>query len=153
MKTIKLSKGKAAVVDDCDFEWLSKGTWHINSNGYAQGRLCGVRGYMHRFILGLEPGEECDHINRSKLDNRRNNLRRCSRRENQCNLPDKPNKHGFPGVTYRKQNQKYVARLRVHGVKCHLGTFDTAEEASAAYEAAKAERYAVGSVSMSLSAG
>lgn len=148
MKTIPLSKGKVAVVDDRDFERLSKGTWYLHSNGYAQGRLEGVRVYMHRAVLNLKD-EECDHINRDKLDNRRANLRLCTRRENQCNLPEKPNKLGFSGVTFRKQNQKYVARLRVNGRKVHLGTFDTPEEASAAYLSAKSERDGVGSYSTS----
>jgi len=35
MKRIKLSKGKYALVDDSDFEWLIKWKWHYNSVGYA----------------------------------------------------------------------------------------------------------------------
>ena len=148
MKEIPLSKGKVAVVDDGDFEWLSQGTWHLHPNGYAQGRLDGKRGYMHRFILGLGDGEECDHLNRDKLDNRRLNLRRCTRQVNQRNLPEKLNKHKCPGVYYRHQNNKYVARIRINkGRKEHLGSFDAPEGASAAYEVAKAERDAADSLS------
>jgi hypothetical protein len=137
MKTISLSKGEVAIVDDCDFERLSKGTWHLHPNGYAKGRLEGSRDYMHRYILGLKPGQECDHINRIKLDNRRSNLRVCSRQENQRNLPNKYNKHGFPGVVYRKQNNKYISKIRVDNKRIHLGTFNTAKEAHDAFVKAK----------------
>jgi len=57
VKLLPLSKGEVAIVDDGDFVWLSQGTWHLHDHGYAQGRLNGARGYMHRMILGLEVGK------------------------------------------------------------------------------------------------
>lgn len=47
------------------------------------------------------------------------------------------NSTGFTGVTL--QPRKYVAQIRVDGCLTRLGAFDTPEEASEAYQAAKAK--------------
>ena len=85
MKEIPLTRGKFALVDDEDYEWLSQWKWYCSTTGYA------VRGcknrilYMHREIAKTKPGMLTDHINRNKLDNRKENLRFCSHRENMKN--------------------------------------------------------------------
>lgn len=74
-----------AVVDYEDALRVAVYRWHRNSNGYAarpagQGRIV----LMHRQLLGLSPGDgvEVDHVNRDKLDNRRENLRAGTHAEN-----------------------------------------------------------------------
>lgn len=84
-KEIPLTKGKSAIVDD-DLYWsLSQIKWHY-SGGYAvyfekktRPRKA-VR--MHRLINNTPEGMDTDHINGNKLDNRRANLRTCSRSAN-----------------------------------------------------------------------
>lgn len=68
-----------AVVDILDLDLATGCRWSLNGSGYA----FSTRGFMHRLILGdINPGNEVDHINTRKLDNRRCNLRQLSIREN-----------------------------------------------------------------------
>ena len=74
MKEIKLTKGKVAIVDNDDFEFLNIQKWYLSSHGYA------VTGksphqYMHRIINKTPKNLLTDHINRNTLDNRKINLR------------------------------------------------------------------------------
>ena len=73
-----------------------------------------------------------DHRDCDGLDNRWDNLRECTRRENQGNRRvNSNNSVGIKGV-YR-HGHKYSARISIGGVSKHLGTFETAEAAHAAY--------------------
>ena len=94
MKEIPLSKGFVALVDDEDYEFLSQWKWHVNirgTNKYAQSRKY-IRGVgndkmvkMHRLVMKPKNGEDVDHINGNSLDNRKQNLRLCSRGQNVSN--------------------------------------------------------------------
>lgn len=84
MNTIPLTQGYEATVDDNYYDFLSKFTWHISAQGYAKtaisykikGKLCQQHIPMHHFIIGKPLGKYVvDHINRNKIDNRRDNLR------------------------------------------------------------------------------
>jgi len=87
---------------------------------------------LHRLILNVAKGAEVDHINHKKDDCRRANLRICQRKENMRNrIRQRNNSSGFKGVT--KNREKWLARIKVDGKHIHLGLFDTAEDAHAAY--------------------
>ena len=143
MKTIPLTKGKSAIVDDEDFAALSKHKWCLNNKGYAvrgSGRATGHKTiFMHRVLCATPQGMATDHINGNKLDNRRENLRACTNAENLANrgVP-KNNRTGFKGVSFKKALGKYCARIKINYSEKHLGVFNTAEEAHAAYCAAAA---------------
>lgn len=110
-------------------------------------RLVGVLGeyyYEHRVAWLLHYGEwprgYVDHINRDKLDNRITNLRVCTKQQNIANAgPKKHNKLGVKGVYRRKD--KFRACIRVHGRTKNLGTFDTVQEAAAAYATAARDTF------------
>src|SRR6266513_4663456 len=91
MKKIKLTKGKYALVDDVDFEWLNQWKWHITTNRYASRTLWPSKKdvYMHRIILNAQKGQEVDHINRDPLDNRRSNISLCTHAQNMANKVSK----------------------------------------------------------------
>lgn len=75
-----------------------------------------------------------DHINGNKFDNRLENLRECSSRENSTNLPRHRN-GGLPGAHFRKDKGKWVSYTRdVNGKRIYLGhTWKTEREASLQY--------------------
>jgi hypothetical protein len=140
MKEIPLTKGQVALVNDGDFAWLSQWTWraHKAKNSfyaYRCGKPCLI--YMHRELLGLTPGDgkEGDHRDGNGLNNQRGNLRICTVLENSWNKHRRfLGKHGAWGVEPR--NGRWRARIR-YKLKClSLGTFDTKEEAIAAYNKA-----------------
>lgn len=142
---IELSDGSFALVDHEAYTLVAAINWHHTNNGYARGyagkKLGGPGEYvrMHRFILGLSTSDprEVDHINGDRLDNRRANLRICSRTENGRNLTIySNNSSGFKGVDWHKG--AWRARIKVNKQSNLLGYFSTSEAAYAAYcEAAK----------------
>jgi len=98
------------------------------------------REMLHRLIVGAPVGEVVDHINGDTLDNRRSNLRVCSRAENLWNAGKRRhNTSGFKGVCFDKRDGRWYARIRAVGRVHDLGRYKTAEEAAMAYDAKAAE--------------
>ena len=153
MKKIKLTQGQFALVDDVDYEELSKYKWqanyfkHINSF-YATRHTPARKGkhyviYMHRQILGLERGDgkQGDHKDHNTLDNRRENLRVCTRQQNEMNRkPNQDTTSQFKGVCWDKAKRRWRALIYLNGVSKHLGFFNEEKEAALAYNIA-AKKY------------
>ena len=112
--------------------------------GYTCCTVEGHRCFAHRlawcYVYGYWPDGELDHINGVRDDNRISNIRLSNRVENNLNKhgPRADNKSGFRGVVAHKN--RWRADFQADGVQQYLGLFDTAEEAYAAYLAAKAKR-------------
>src|SRR5688500_7265529 len=79
MKEIALTQGRTALVDDEDYEWLSKWRWHFQATGPGYASRDQHRILMHRVIMQAAKGEVIGHRNGNTLDNRRTNLYRASR--------------------------------------------------------------------------
>lgn len=141
-RSIPLSKGLSALIDEDDYHIVSKYKWH-SSQGYAAATLINEGAstsiLMHRLILNPPPGYVVDHINGTRSDNRRSNIRICSHAENLCNRPMQANNtSGYKGVSWSKRKQKWQALIESKGRQIHLGYYDNKIEAAAAYaEAAK----------------
>jgi hypothetical protein len=148
---IPLTRGYVALVDEEDYERLFTCSWfaHVTHGGlkvYASGRppARGVRRQvlMHRFIVGLDTceGHEVDHINGDTLDNRRGNLRLCSRRQNGANMQPRAGKR-FKGAWYLARTDRWGSQIKVNYKRLHLGYFATEEEAARAYDQAALEHF------------
>jgi len=142
VKEILLANGFVALIDDQDYDVISKHRWSLNSDGYAR---CAVRDpdrpgkqmqlKMHRAVMGLSRGDrlEVDHIDGNKLNNQRANLRICDRTGNNRNVRKRSdNTSGFKGVS-RTASNRWRATITIAGKNISLGTFEAPEEAHAAY--------------------
>lgn len=96
---------------------------------------------MHREILGLSPGDglEVDYINGDGLDNRRENLRNCTRRQNNRNARPRGGSSRYKGVCWDKHCEKWFAYIRVEWDLKRLRYFALEEEAARAHDAAAVE--------------
>lgn len=151
-KSIPLSKGRFALVDDDDYERLAKWTWHsAASYGHAvrrkvvselaPGEKKGAV-WMHREVMNTPDGMITDHINGNPLDNRKENLRICTSLQNSRNARVRIDSiSGYKGVSFRKDHQVWRARIQVDGKLIHLGHFRTPEDAARAYDEAAKEYF------------
>ena len=124
-----------AKVDEKDFNVLSEFKWYFRSGYAVRTKIFdGVKKtiWMHRLIMGNPRGKEIDHINRDRLDNRRVNLRICSRTENSRNSAFNNTISGFKGV--HKSKKRWQAHIRIGGKLIHLGLFLKIEDAAKKYD-------------------
>ena len=146
MSFIPLTQGKFAVVDESDVKMLSEWSWCVNAYGYARrayrvgGKLTEM--WMHRYILGAEPGKDVDHINGDKLDNRRCNLRICTRSQNLMNKRVS-NSHTsrYKGVFWEKRHKRWVAKISCAGKQHYLGEYKDEWDAACSYNAKALELF------------
>jgi HNH endonuclease len=149
MKSIPLTQGKIALVDDGDFEYLNRWKWYAFKNGneyYAarrgKAKLEKKTVQMHRVIMNVPDGMVIDHINNNGLDNRRDNLRICTNTENRHNQRVSiVNTTGYKGVSIPRRGRMFRANICLNGKPIRLGKYRTAEEAARAYDAAAKEYY------------
>lgn len=153
MKTILLTQNKFTLVDDDVYDSLSRFKWYARRSPfalkdfwYAIRRVPRKNGggflRMHRVITEAKPGKFVDHINHNGLDNRRENLRICSHKENTQNqLVHRDNATGKKGVGVSHGKTKFRARIRIDGALVHLGYFRSLEEAARAYDDAAKKHF------------
>lgn len=142
MKSIPLTQGKIALVDDEDYEYLnqwkwqayrSKNTWYAQRSYKINGRKKSVS--MHRLLVSAKDDKLVDHINGDGLDNRKSNLRICTLTENNHNRRiNKDNHSGYKGVYWHARDKRYIAQIKVNGKQIILGRFRDAVDAAKAYD-------------------
>ncbi len=137
MIELSLTNGGTTIVDDddgfpaCIFQWAKA---RRGRNTYAVAWIDGKKEYLHRFLLNFPDGA-VDHRDGDGLNNRRNNLRRASHTENARNSRQRAHsRQPFKGVEQR--GGSFRARIVVAGRRVSLGSFDTGEQARAAYNTA-----------------
>jgi hypothetical protein len=157
MRAIELTQNQFAIVDNEDYEFLNQNKWYASycpsTNGFyakraqylgifnGKQKMTSVR--MHRVVMEgvigreLKQKEFIDHINHDPLDNRRDNLRIATTRQNNQNRKDKFKKSSeYPGVCWSDSRHKWRASITLNKKHTHLGYFEDEREAAKAYEQA-----------------
>ena len=151
MKEISLTKGKVAIVDDEDFEYLNQWKWSfdgsyatrskhikINKNKYKSKKV-----YLHHLLVDRSNGV-IDYKKRNKLDNRRLNVRVVSVASNIRNGKlRKNNKSGITGVYFDKNKHKWLSQIMVNKKHISLGAYESKELAIKAREQGENKYYEV----------
>lgn len=140
VKEIPLTQGQVAMVDDEDFEELSKHKWCIQASrgmNYAKRKVF-VDGkpkmlVMHRAIMGIPPdGYVIDHIDGNGVNNQRSNLRFCTPRQNYQNRHCVSSSK-YPGVSWSKKTKKWASHIRINKDIKNLGSYYNEIDAFRAY--------------------
>lgn len=139
---VPLTRGFEATIDASDVPLVEGRCWHALPRGrsvyaarsdFIDGRVVMV--LMHRLIMAPPAGTDVDHADTDGLNNRRGNMRCCTRQENQRNKRTSTNNSlGVKGTFPR--GRRFGACIEQDGRSIHLGLYDTLPEARAAYRAA-----------------
>lgn len=142
MKIIYLTQNKIAVVDDEDFKKLNQFKWCYVENkagyGYARRSITIDKKksniLMHREILNVPGGVLTDHENHNTLDNRRKNIRQCTRSQNGANRIKGSGSSKFKGVYWHARWGHWMAHVQTKGKPNYRGPFLKEEDAARAYD-------------------
>lgn len=154
MKMIILRKGikHEVLFDDEDFVLIDQYKWYIDQDGYVVGYRKDLPTThkkwvkLHRLILGIinDSKIQVDHIHHNLLDNRKSEIRKCTKSENARNITSRGTSkylgvHIGRTITRRKGGKVYIyyrpmASIRINGKKKKLGNFKTEEAAAIAYD-------------------
>lgn len=145
MKIIPLTRGMLALVDDEDYDRLSRFKWYAQRSRdkfYAARRELGKLVLMHRDIMNPQDGLVIDHREvYQTLNNQKDNLRIATHAQNHQNAPKRKSvtSSRFKGVC--KFRNKWQAYIQVSGKKINLGTYSTEKEAALAYNSSSLEHF------------
>lgn len=124
-----------AIIDNCDIDLVKQYCWNLNGS-YACTSITVSPNHqkkllLHRLIIGEIPkGMQVDHINRNKLDNRRENLRIVTPSQNSSNIgKPKTNTSGYKWVSYDKSKRKFLGSFSYNKIWHKVGLFDSAVDA------------------------
>jgi len=138
VRRIALTRGKFAIVDPEDYYQLAKFNWYTNFDGttvYASRKDRRKNVMMHRLIMAAPDHLFVDHIDHNGLNNRRSNLRLCSRAQNNCNTVSRKGVTSkYKGVFYNRARKKWFASIQHNKTKHQLGYFTDEIAAAKAYD-------------------
>lgn len=150
MKRIELTKGMFALVDDSDFERVNQYKWYAwyckATNSYYARRKTNqkdVVAYMHRFILEVRDSLVLvDHYDHDTLNNQRENLRECTKQQNNCNRKiGSTNTSGYKGVSWNKRAKKWMVTLKFNKQNFYYGLHINIYDAVVAYNNAAIKHF------------
>ena len=122
VKEVRLTKGRVALVDKCDYHKVACLPWFVSFNDgklYAKHTSRGRRTdprhklYMHRLVLNAPSELLVDHINGNGLDNRRCNLRLVDAALNTLTARLRnDNTSGHRGVSWNTSRRKWIMQFK-----------------------------------------
>lgn len=136
-------------IDLDDVEFCRQHIWHIRK-AYGQSYDFFYAGtfinskcvLLHRFIMNASKGDEVDHQDRNTLNNRKSNLRDCTKSTNAINSKlHNTNTSGYRGVAWSNKDNKWMAYMYKKNKFINLGYFNNAEEAYKKRTIAEKEYY------------
>ncbi|MHA2022748.1 MAG: HNH endonuclease [Candidatus Thorarchaeota archaeon] len=134
-----------AIIDIEDLEIVRRLKWHMNDTGYVarNQKNRSKMELLHRFIMkASDQDPDIDHINRNPLDNRKSNLRFCSKSRNMFNIGiPTHNTSGVVGVCWSKREKKWSAYIERNGRRRSLGNFLLFEDAVQVRKDAELEHF------------
>lgn len=114
-----------------------------NRDGYYRIKIEGIKYRLHRLIWihfygPIPDGMMIDHKNQDRNDNRLENMRLATTRQNAANMSKlvKPTSSQYKGVCWYKPSKKWISRITINGKDTHLGYFASEVEAAKAYNVA-----------------
>jgi len=137
MRKIELTQNKYAIVDDGDYDYLNQWKWYCSKDNYAQriDNKLNKTILMHRVIMNPPSHLHIDHINRNGLNNQKENLRVCTRTQNNGNRRiSKHNTSNIKGVSWHKTSKKWRGTICIKNKNIHLGYFSNKYDAKDAHE-------------------
>lgn len=143
MKQIPLTKrGYYALVDDEDYDTLSKYKWYyrkhkFNHTAYTATRLKGSKKliYMHQLLITVPPNQHIDHKDRNGLNNQKSNLRPATPSQNHFNQRKAKGKTSiYKGVSFSNHNKKWRVQIMLNNQKLNIGLFTNEGHAGMAYD-------------------
>jgi hypothetical protein len=133
VKTIKLYHGELALVDDEDYERLSKIPWHLDNYGYAVNSFRGTNGKMHTAVMGEPPsGKEIHHKDENRINNQKLNLEFITFSSHSHLHRKRKSRMGYRGV--HQHGARFRAKIMKNYKTIHLGVFDYPMDAAVAYD-------------------
>ena len=142
---IPLTKGYHTVIDIADYDLVVRYKWYVaisrHGNPYAMHKVITDHGkHRNKALHSLLVEGLVDHRDRDSLNNRRSNLRPCTRAENSrnCKRSNLKKTSKYHGVCWNKAKKKWIAQIHLNNTSIHIGHFT--DEVAAAYafnEAAK----------------
>lgn len=142
---IKMSNTENEMLCDekCIAELL-KYYWH-EKRGYARSSDGKQHIYAHRIVMNAgvyDVNKQVDHINGNTLDNRKQNLRIVTSRQNGLNSSIRSdNTSGVAGVCWDKNREQWLVRMYENGIAIYLGYFNEFEDAVLARRKGEEEYY------------
>ena len=147
--TLYTSNDTPYVIDFRDIKKVLERNWHTRVN--KRGRIYIITNFrkpnnqkttlsLHHYLFGKPPaGKEFMFRNGSTLDYRRKNLRIVSKnRHRVLTMPTRPAKKKIARGVYLRDG-RYRAQISYYGKSITLGSYDTPDEASEAYQKKRKE--------------
>jgi len=127
-------KGEEFYFDLKDYNKIKDYCWHVDDNGYIITKYNDEFIRFHRLVMNYDGENDIDHINgkETRNDNRKYNLRICTRQQNCMNRYAK-------GVYFNKNDKKWKASICINYKHIYLGYFSNINDAIKARNKAENE--------------